>query len=268
MELAKILQVLRRFAPLELAESWDNVGLLLEPSKAIIKKVFLTNDLTEEVMDEAIAWKSNMIISYHPPIFSSFKRLDQSTWKSRIVIKCLENNIALFSPHTSWDHVKGGVNDWLSKAFCKYPSKMDYIQKLEKTMNVEAGVGRVLTLEGSISLKEAIDAVKTHLKLPALRFAAPSVGRNIKTIALCAGSGSSVFAMNNTGAPFDLLLTGEMSHHEVLDAVQQGTYVILCEHSNTERGFLHEFKAILAAENLDVQVSTVDADPLKVTNVM
>ena len=83
----------------------------------------------------------------------------------------------------------------------------------------------------------------------------------VKTIALCAGSGSSVLQ----GSVADLYLTGEMSHHEILAAVAQGTSVILCNHSNTERGFLYVLKDKLTTifeDKIKVVVSEVDADPL------
>ncbi len=58
-----------------------------------------------------------MILSYHPPIFVPMKRLTQSSWKERIVVRCAENRVAIYSPHTSYDAVQGGVNDWLLKPF-------------------------------------------------------------------------------------------------------------------------------------------------------
>ena len=85
----------------------------------------------------------------------------------------------------------------------------------------------------------------------------------VQSIAVCAGSGSSVLA----GSKADLWITGEMSHHEVLDAIHTGTSVILCEHSNTERGFLKVFASKLSCilENLvSVEVSEIDEDPLKI----
>ena len=85
----------------------------------------------------------------------------------------------------------------------------------------------------------------------------------VQSIAVCAGSGSSVLA----GSKADLWITGEMSHHEVLHAIHTGTSVILCEHSNTERGFLKVFASKLSCilENLlSVEVSEIDEDPLKI----
>ena len=85
----------------------------------------------------------------------------------------------------------------------------------------------------------------------------------INSIGVCAGSGSSVLA----GCAADLWITGEMSHHEVLDAVHNGTSVILCEHSNTERGYLKVFAEklnVLLENKIVIDVSRVDADPLNV----
>lgn len=114
MELKEVLQVLEQLAPLSLAESWDNVGLLVEPSKPrAIKTILLTNDLTDSVMEEAEAVSCDLIVSYHPPLFRPIKRLVQKHWKQRLAIRAIEAGIAVFSPHTSLDSVKGGVNDWL-----------------------------------------------------------------------------------------------------------------------------------------------------------
>uniref|UniRef100_G3NXP5 NIF3-like protein 1 n=1 Tax=Gasterosteus aculeatus aculeatus TaxID=481459 RepID=G3NXP5_GASAC len=114
MELKEVLQVLEQLAPLSLAESWDNVGLLVEPSESRpVKTVLLTNDLTDAVMDEAEAMSCDLVVSYHPPLFRPIKRLVQRDWKQKLVIRALEARMAIFSPHTSWDSVKGGVNDWL-----------------------------------------------------------------------------------------------------------------------------------------------------------
>lgn len=116
--LPALVKKLTTFAPLHLAGSWDNVGLLVEPSERVpLSKVLLTVDLTEQVLDEAIALGSNAIISYHPPIFSAMKRMTQSDVKQRIITRAIENKIAIYSPHTTWDAIQGGINDWLADCF-------------------------------------------------------------------------------------------------------------------------------------------------------
>ncbi|KAG8224083.1 hypothetical protein J437_LFUL001160 [Ladona fulva] len=115
-----IVAKLESWAPLRLAGSWDKVGLQVEPSGSSnrVTSVMLTNDLTEAVVEEAVAKGSiGMIISYHPPIFQALKTLTNRTWKERVIRTCIENKIAVYSPHTAWDAVNGGVNDWLASAF-------------------------------------------------------------------------------------------------------------------------------------------------------
>ena len=121
MNLKTVVSKLNKFAPTSLAEKWDNVGLLVEPSAPhTVSRILLTNDLTEPVLEEAVQKEANLIISYHPPIFMPLKSLTQRTWKERIVVRCIENRIAVFSPHTSYDALAGGINDWLISAFGKF----------------------------------------------------------------------------------------------------------------------------------------------------
>lgn len=120
IQLNTILSQLKDYAPLYLADqSWDNVGLLVEPSSdnPLIETILFTNDLTEPVLDEAIEQQAQLIVSYHPPIFSPLKRLTQNNWKERIILKCIKHGISVYSPHTSWDAVDDGVNQWLTSAF-------------------------------------------------------------------------------------------------------------------------------------------------------
>ena len=115
MNLKDIVTKLNEFAPLQLAAKWDNVGLLVEPTLPhSVSSILLTNDLTERVAQEAIDKKVNMVISYHPPIFVPLKRLTSKAFKERIIVKMIEHRIAVYSPHTAFDAVKNGVNDWLA----------------------------------------------------------------------------------------------------------------------------------------------------------
>ncbi|KAK6184274.1 hypothetical protein SNE40_006774 [Patella caerulea] len=338
MELGSVVKIIKQHAPTSLAESWDNVGLLVEPSSPhTVNTIMLTNDLTPPVLEESLEKKVDLILSYHPPIFSAVKRLSQGKWKDRLIIKCIENRIAVYSPHTCYDAKAGGVNDWLIGAFDTsnvvpvtnaeeipggYSHKVNILTKdstnlqsvlsslavkqvsspittssgevmtvcsvlcnkctlsevfkavegsdcevdtienvkLEKIPVSGYGSGRYATLKQPLTPQEAVDAVKKHLNLLHVRLAAKPGNKYIKSVAVCAGSGSSVLR----GVNADLYLTGEMSHHEVLDAVYSGANVILCDHSNTERGYLKQVKQELSEKLKDVNIliSETDMDPL------
>ena len=135
------------------------------------------------------------------------------------------------------------------------------------------GFGRLVTLKTPVPLPELLQRIKDHLKLPHVRLAVggyqgdtakpESVQTPVQTVALCAGSGAGVMR----GVHADVFLTGEMSHHEVLAAVSRGTHVILCEHSNTERGYLSVFSKKLEhmlEGRVEVCLSHTDADPLQI----
>lgn len=118
MNLKLLVKRLQEYANLKIACDWDNIGLLVEPSGDFdVRKVLLTTDLTEPVLEEALRLNVNMIISYHPVIVDPLKRLTQSEWKQRSIVRCIENRIAVYSPHTSWDSINGGINDWIMDAF-------------------------------------------------------------------------------------------------------------------------------------------------------
>lgn len=120
-----------------------------------------------------------------------------------------------------------------------------------------------------MTLAQAIAAVKAHTGVPDVRVAIAAAGSlesPILSFGVCAGSGASV--LKDIKAPIDLFITGELSHHEALEAVHKQIHVIALNHSNSERGYLHDFKKILTnilgpSNQVDIIVSTVDADPLK-----
>ena len=115
---AEVLALLERIAPLDLAEDWDNVGLLLEPVGAAAKPVaraFLCIDLSENVLSEALDRGADFVIAYHPPLFKGLKRLRISSAEERVVVRALEAKLPVYSPHTALDAAAGGVNDWLAR---------------------------------------------------------------------------------------------------------------------------------------------------------
>ena len=258
MKLSGIVQTLDRIAPQKFAEDWDNTGLLINPLKPKnIKRVMLTIDLTDAVADEAIASKADLIMTYHPILFRPVNRLNAENSYDRTVMKLIQKNIAVYSPHTALDAVIGGVNDWLADGLGD--GEVSVLQPIPDT---DAGQGRLVTLKKAIKVKTLAQRVKKHLGLKNLRIAAPAEERPIQTIALCAGAGTDAFK----GIKADCFLTGEMSHHNVQAATLNGSHVILCEHTNTERGYLPVFAKILGkalGNGVDISISEIDSDPIK-----
>jgi dinuclear metal center YbgI/SA1388 family protein len=262
---------MEKFAPLSLADaSWDNVGILVEnPKPNGANVVVLTIDLTPSVLEECIANHAEVIISYHPPIFAPMKHLTLKSVKESIVLRTIVQGMSIFSPHTSIDAAIGGINDWLAHAIDAKGSVCP-IEPAADHLNLPgAGMGRVLTTAAPMTLPHVVDRLKQNLGLPTVRVAKPhewSPQHSIHRIAICAGSGSSVF--RKLSVDVDLVVSGEMGHHEVLAANGNNQAVVLCEHTNSERGFLSDVLAPFLrnelGESTQVYVSEADRDPLVV----
>ncbi|BAO76288.1 Nif3-like dinuclear metal center hexameric protein [Winogradskyella sp. PG-2] len=105
-----VINHLHDLAPLAYAEDFDNVGLLVGNKDQPVSGILVTLDTLETVVDEAINNKCNLIVSFHPIIFKGLKKLTGKTYVERVVIKAIQNNIAIFSIHTALDNAIEGVN--------------------------------------------------------------------------------------------------------------------------------------------------------------
>ncbi|TYB79294.1 Nif3-like dinuclear metal center hexameric protein [Bizionia myxarmorum] len=108
-----VIDSLENFAPTSYAEDFDNVGLLVGNNQETISGILVTLDTTEAVIDEAIANKCNLIVSFHPIIFSGLKKITGKNYVERVVIKAIQHNIAIFAIHTALDNSFQGVNDMI-----------------------------------------------------------------------------------------------------------------------------------------------------------
>jgi dinuclear metal center YbgI/SA1388 family protein len=110
MTVNDIAQILEELSPLHYAEDFDNVGLLVGNASLKVTGVLVTLDTLENIVDEAITKKCNLIVSFHPIIFKGLKKLTGKTYVERVVIKAIANNIAIYSMHTALDNSNLGVN--------------------------------------------------------------------------------------------------------------------------------------------------------------
>ncbi|HLU51616.1 MAG TPA: Nif3-like dinuclear metal center hexameric protein [Flavobacteriaceae bacterium] len=106
-----VLKILEQMAPLHYAEDFDNVGLLVGNREQELTGILVAHDTLETVVDEAVREKCNLIVSFHPIIFSGLKKLTGSNYVERAVIKAIQNNIAIYAVHTAYDNDWNGVND-------------------------------------------------------------------------------------------------------------------------------------------------------------
>ena len=159
MKLQEILAVLEEMAPLGYAEDFDNVGLLVGNSNQDISGVLVCHDALENVIDEAVAKNCNLIVCFHPILFTGIKKITGKNYVERAILKAIKNDVAIYAVHTALDNHQKGVNKIFCDALGLINSKVlipkeNYIQKLvtftipenvEKLRNAlfEAGAGTI-----------------------------------------------------------------------------------------------------------------------------
>ncbi|KAK2802820.1 hypothetical protein FQN50_007226 [Emmonsiellopsis sp. PD_5] len=266
-----VVNSMQKLYPESLADkSFDNTGLLLEAPFDFTRRqknsVLLTIDLTKAVADEAIERGDSIIIAYHPIIFRGLKSLTLANTQQQSLLRLAQHGISVYSPHTAVDAVPGGMADWLCDMITSpFPTTMNArLPHSRSTIHPNpapppgfenAGTGRLVTLAAPSRLFNLLKRLSTGMpQLKGFSLALPQ-GKDIeamakiRTIATCPGSGSSILLQNGNPVA-DLLLTGEMSHHDALAATECGSVVISLFHTNSERGFLRDVMSRKLEETL------------------
>ena len=159
MKIKEILSVLEEMAPLAYAEDFDNVGLLVGNQDKIATGVLVCHDALENIIEEAITKKCNLVVCFHPILFSGIKKITGANYVERAVIKAIKNDIAIYAVHTALDNHQEGVNKIFSNALGLLNTKIlipkdNFIRKLitftipenaEQVRNAlfDAGAGKI-----------------------------------------------------------------------------------------------------------------------------
>ncbi|MCL2448836.1 MAG: Nif3-like dinuclear metal center hexameric protein [Polyangiaceae bacterium] len=253
MFVADLVRAMETIAPTRLAEAWDNVGLLVGDESAPLGRVLLTIDCTRAVVDEAARGRWDAIVAYHPPIFEPTKRFVAGS----IAYECARAGIAVYSPHTAFDVAPGGTNDVLAEAI-----GMAAARPLRPAAGDAAavGIGRVGDIEPA-PIGAVTERVKVALGLSHVLLAGPH-DRVVSRAATCAGSGGDLIA-DAVAAGAEVLLTGEVRHHDALRATALGLSIVATRHSTSERCALPALERRLAALLPGVAIgrSAADRDP-------
>jgi GTP cyclohydrolase I len=270
-DVAKFMEDL---APLNLAEDWDNVGLLLGNSQSDIRKILVCLDATSEVVDEAIKWGADLIVSHHPLIFEGLKRINSDDTKGRLIYKLIKNNIGVYSAHTNLDFAKEGLNQYLAellglkaiKNLRKY--KADKLYKNVYPMEIageEYGLGKIGTLEIPQNLDTFISTIKEKLKTKYIRLIGHTKNDIINVAVFCGSFDNDWTGVLKEGA--DVLVTGDIKYHTAMDAIEKDVCVIDAGHFNTESIIVPQLAKLLSEKFSDIEVTsnTVEADPIKIT---
>ncbi len=115
IKVAALVEYLEQLAPPELAEEWDNVGLLLGDRAAAVQRVMTCLTIAPEVAQEAVEAKAQLIVTHHPIFFKPVQRLTADAPEGRMLLSLVRAGVAVYSPHTAFDNAPGGINDLLAR---------------------------------------------------------------------------------------------------------------------------------------------------------
>lgn len=249
----EIIQVIEATYPTNAALSFDNVGLLVGRSEKEVSNVYIALDATEQVIDRAIESGADMLITHHPLIFSPLKKITDENFVSSRVVKLIQSDISYYAMHTNYDVL--GMAELAEKILGITDAKVLDVTFGENMR--EEGIGRIGFLPRPMNLEECALDIKHKLKLGSLKVFG-NLKKEIKCLAVSPGSGKSAVAPAiEKGA--DVLVTGDIGHHDGLDAVEQGLAIIDAGHYGTEYIFIQDMKQFLESK---LPVLNIETEPI------
>jgi GTP cyclohydrolase I len=227
MRVSDIIAEIEAVAPPETAMEWDNVGLQVGAADERCDGVVVTLEVTPEVADEAARVGANLIVSHHPLIFSPLRALRTDRPLGALVRRLLEDRTAVYSAHTNLDAAPGvGTAAALAKAL----GLDEFAPLIEQG---EVGLGAVGNVEGGLPVEAIIGRIRRSLA-PERLTVVGETDRVVQRLALMPGSGGdAVEPAASAGA--EVLVCGDLQHHDALDALALGLTAIDATHYATER---------------------------------
>lgn len=242
MKAKQIIQYLGGVFPTEAAMDFDNVGLLIGDEEENVDCIYVTIDVTERTIAEAKAAGAQMIVSHHPVIFSGLKKITPDTVTGRRVLSIVSDRMLCYAAHTNYDVFRMGhvVEEKLGLTGGA-PLEVTWMQD-----GLCEGIGRIGELPDRMTLKEFGEKVKKVLGVGHVRlFGDPD--HVISRVSLCPGSGKSVIE-DAVRKQADVLIAGDIGHHEGIDAAERGLAIIDPGHYGSETVFIDDMSGILKKE--------------------
>ena len=252
MTVKELYGFFERKMPPEMREEWDNDGLMCCPdSQNEVKKVFVTLDVTEDIIDYAIESGVDLIVSHHPLIFKPVCEINEDNHVGRKLIKLIEGGLSVFSFHTRADKAVGGVNDLLS----------DRLGFSETSPFGEGMMGRIGELDEEMTLEDFAFKVKEALGSDLVSYA--DGYNSVKRVAMLGGEGKS-FIRDAIASGADTFVTGSIGYNAMEEAAEMGINLITAGHFFTESAVTEYFCEIITRADPGVYVETVDSNMIKI----
>ena len=219
MKVKELVNFLFEIAPENLKEDYDNVGLLVGDENTEISGVLVALDCFSEVVNRAEELEANVIVTHHPVIFDPLKSVTEQS----LVYQLINKGISVISMHTNLDKAKGGVNDALCSAL-----GLNGVKTVDTHEGFPIRIGQLTSPQNPYTFAKTIKKALGGT----VKFVAKE-GKEIKTVAVCSGSGGDfIYDALRFGA--DALVTADIKHHLFIEAGENNISLYDAGHFNTE----------------------------------
>lgn len=253
MQLNAILTRLQELAPLEYAESWDNVGLLVGDRNQEVSCVMTCLTLTSTTLREAIEVGAQLVVPHHPIPFKPIAKITDDTTTGLLLLDAIRAGIAIYSPHTAWDNAKQGINQQLAEMLDLQNVKPLQPFSTPRGLEELTGVGRSGTMPTS-PLEDVVAKLRSALPDIRVRHTHEPTA-SISKIGIVCGSGGSMLGLA-VGRGCNAMLTGEATYHQCLEAEAQGIVMIMIGHHASESFAMKRLAVELQRELPSIRVVT------------
>lgn len=251
MTLKELIHKLEEAYPLQKAEKWDNCGLQVGRNKEI-RRIFLALDATEEIIAEAVKWEADLLLTHHPLTLEGVRQVTADHLTGRKILTLIQNDLCHYAMHTNYDIVEMG--ELVGKMMkLQQPEILEITGIDENTLEPE-GIGRVGSLVRPVTVEECARLVKHLFQVETVKiFGDPELV--VERIAICPGSGKSMIpaALN---AKAQILITGDIGHHDGIDAVDQGLVILDAGHYGLEHIFVDQMEMFLKSHAPNTEIRT------------
>lgn len=218
-------------APWDLAESWDNCGLIAGHPDRPVKKVMVGLDADMPVLEAARLWQADMVLTHHPLFITPVKEIDFSRMPGAAIALAAQAQIAVVCAHTNLDRAAHGLNDELAG---RLQIQVDQVLETgpDEASGAGTGLGRVGSVPAPVSLAQMADQIKSHLGVAPVRVVG-NPEQMIRRAAVCSGSGGGLIpAFLASGA--QVYVTGDIKYHEARLIESHGRALIDVGHFASE----------------------------------
>ena len=232
MTVNDVFEWLNQIAPFETQEAFDNSGLLAGDPSAVVRKVLFTLDVTKPAIAEAVNIGAELIISHHPLMFHPVQQIRYDREEGAVIRLLTASGLSLIAAHTNLDQCNGGMSDSLAQTLA-----LKTITACDANPYLRTG-----TLSSSCTAKEFLFSVSSRLSASVRMYGdAESI---IRSVAVAPGAGGDMVP----DVDADAFVTGEIKHHELLNACGRGLAIFDAGHYPTEfPGIAALYQRFLAA---------------------